>query len=524
MFAIDLINKQQKLKDKINKIVGDIINPRHNFWRRQWESVGGPLCKGILSSVEKIRSPASMAIRIIGILNGMHEIISLIDNIYNRLLEELTQIDQDYLSMHRILHDYCEIVEQNTTGIVTIFNKNDIQEINYALSDKCFLSKLKNISFNEFETDKPRVVEFLTSLNKKMIDLQIDDFSEIMKSVSDVVIEQILRISQSQLISPLSTFVVGELTNAISERVQHHFIVDENQNSDSQNQEISENKNYGHNTISKQIQGNAKDYTIAYSQCEIIYHTLQSKLSGNHRGKLSNETKEYVEGVRNDKPASLGDMMGLAASYGLDIKIVDDEDYVPTEDDKENGTHIIVFSPGERDGQGNIGIGHYQLMQDDDTDNDNPSGKNDCGYLVIQKILSERGVEKTIEDLRNDCAQSIKDSPQLFLKAHEAQTWVEARYPVDANSLLVIGGTASPQRRIFKGNKEKRCVGTYSELDELWRGRKNQYELNHIPPLDALKDTIFESITYALHTFPSVVFQKNFDSLHYDLKVHNWVP
>ncbi|CAF4803613.1 unnamed protein product, partial [Rotaria sp. Silwood1] len=491
MFAIDLINKQQKLKDKINKIVGDIINPRHSFWRRQWESVGGPLCKGILSSAEKIRSPASMAIRIIGILNGMHEIISLIDNIYNQLLEELRQIDHDYLSMHRILHDYCEIAEQNTTGIVTIFSKNGIQEINDALADKCFQSKLKNISFNEFETVKPRVVEFLTSLNKKMLDLQIDDFSEIMKSVSDVVTEQILRISQSQLISPFSTFVVSELTNAISERIQHHFIVDQNQNSDSQNQEINENKNYGYNTISKQIQGNAKDYTIAYSQCEIIYHALQSKLSGNHRGKLNNETEEYVKGVRNDKPASLADMMGLAASYGLDIKIVDDENYIPTEDDKEKGTHIIVFSPGERDGQGNIDIGHYRLMQDDDTDNHNRREKNDCGYVVIQKILSEQGVGKTIEDLRNDCAQSIKDSPQLFLTAHQAQTWVEARYPVNANSLLFIGGTASNQRPRFELNPNNPWVGIYGELDDPWYGRKCQYELNHIPPLDALKGTDF---------------------------------
>ncbi|CAF3845426.1 unnamed protein product [Rotaria sp. Silwood1] len=492
MFAIDLINKQQKLKDKINKIVGDIINPRHSFWRRQWESVGGPLCKGILSSAEKIRSPASMAIRIIGILNGMHEIISLIDNIYNQLLEELRQIDHDYLSMHRILHDYCEIAEQNTTGIVTIFSKNGIQEINDALADKCFQSKLKNISFNEFETVKPRVVEFLTSLNKKMLDLQIDDFSEIMKSVSDVVTEQILRISQSQLISPFSTFVVSELTNAISERIQHHFIVDQNQNSDSQNQEINENKNYGYNTISKQIQGNAKDYTIAYSQCEIIYHALQSKLSGNHRGKLNNETEEYVKGVRNDKPASLADMMGLAASYGLDIKIVDDENYIPTEDDKEKGTHIIVFSPGERDGQGNIDIGHYRLMQDDDTDNHNRREKNDCGYVVIQKILSEQGVGKTIEDLRNDCAQSIKDSPQLFLTAHQAQTWVEARYPVNANSLLFIGGTASNQRPRFELNPNNPWVGIYGELDDPWYGRKCQYELNHIPPLDALKGTDFK--------------------------------
>ncbi|CAF4820091.1 unnamed protein product, partial [Rotaria sp. Silwood2] len=82
-----------------------------------------------------------------------------------------------------------------------------------------------------------------------------------MKLVSDTITEQVFRITQSQLISPWSTYGMGQLTKAISERVQNHFIVDKNQNSDSQNRENQEKQEKGitskgsekYNTIAKQI-------------------------------------------------------------------------------------------------------------------------------------------------------------------------------------------------------------------------------------------------------------------------------
>jgi hypothetical protein len=79
MYAIDSLNKQQQLKDKINQIVTEIINPEHNFWRKQWDSIGGPLCKGILSSVQHVGGPFSMGMRIVGTLNGMYQITFIIE-------------------------------------------------------------------------------------------------------------------------------------------------------------------------------------------------------------------------------------------------------------------------------------------------------------------------------------------------------------------------------------------------------------------------------------------------------------
>ncbi|CAF1677601.1 unnamed protein product [Rotaria magnacalcarata] len=132
-------------------------------------------------------------------------------------------------------------------------------------------------------------------------------------------------------------------------------------------------------------------------------------------------------------------MMGMAADYGLDMKIVDDKNYQPTEEDKAKGTNIIVFTHGTSDEQGKIGIGHFQLKLPDGEVIDLPGERNNCGYCVFQKILRDRGIEKSIDDLRNDRAASIEDNPQQFAKVNSAQEWIRTRYPQQANNLLTVG-------------------------------------------------------------------------------------
>ncbi|CAF4381932.1 unnamed protein product, partial [Rotaria magnacalcarata] len=97
MYAIDSFNKQQQFKDKINKSVAEIINPEHNFWRKQWDSIGGPLCKGLLSSSQHVGGLFSMGMRIVGTLHGMYQITFIIDKVHDQLLEKLSQVDQETL-------------------------------------------------------------------------------------------------------------------------------------------------------------------------------------------------------------------------------------------------------------------------------------------------------------------------------------------------------------------------------------------------------------------------------------------
>ncbi|CAF4453722.1 unnamed protein product, partial [Rotaria socialis] len=499
MYAIESFDKQQKFKDKINKCIAEIINPEHNFWRKQWDSIGGPLCKGLLSSSQHVGGPFSMGMRIVGTLHGMYQITFIIDKVHDQLLEKLSQIDQDTLSIDQILRRYCGVTKEDTYGIVNLLEKQGILDTNKEFNIENLIPT--DLSISDMYRDE--VVNFLKSLDS----VEFNDLSELMKSISDLITEQVFRITESQLISPWSSYGMGELTKAISERVQHHFIVDEKQNADSQNREDREKGESKYNTITKQIKYNAKDYTIAYSQCEIIHYSQQQQRDRSNPGVIDNKTKEYIDGVRNDKPANLSDMMAIAAQNDVDIKIVDDVNYQPTDEDQARGTNIIVYSKGEKDDQGNFSVGHFQLMTGDGTLVDIPSEKNNCGYSVIQKILNDRSIDKSIDDLRNDRAQRIEDNPKEFSKILEVEQWVSSRYPQEANSFLIVGGVEqkkSPEE--IKKIVQKGLIGPYGLLCDELPGRQGIAEINHIPPKSAYKGTPYEKIN--INHMPAIAMFK----------------
>lgn len=87
----------------------DTINPKHNYWRKVWDSIGGPLCKGILSDQKFLGSPFSMAIRIISTLNGLHEITFIIDSVYDQLVKKLSKFDEENLQIAQLFNHYLQI-------------------------------------------------------------------------------------------------------------------------------------------------------------------------------------------------------------------------------------------------------------------------------------------------------------------------------------------------------------------------------------------------------------------------------
>ncbi|CAF3951395.1 unnamed protein product, partial [Rotaria sordida] len=423
MYTIDSLNKDQKFKEKINQIVIEILN-RKSFFRKQWESIGDPLCRGILSNANRVNNPAGMGIRILGTLNGIYQITVIIDNAHKQLFEKLSQIDQDILSMENILHRYCEVEKKYINPMMNIFQKQRISGLGAELDDPNFATKIEHADFTRFEQYENKVIGFLTSLHRNMSKVEFNEFSQIMKLVSDIITEQILGIIESQLVLPWSSYGMGQLTKVTSEIVQHHIIVDEKQNSNSQNKENQEKGDNGYNTIKKQIDYNARDYTIAYSLCEIIHYCQQKDTI--YSGPIDQNTKDYAENVRKDQPVNMSDMMALNAELDLNMKIVNDVNYQPTVDDKVNGTHIVVYN-GE----------HFQHMSNDGTiieiENE---GRND-GYAIIKHILHGRNIDKSIQDLRNDRAKIIENNPQQFLRVLNSQQWIEAHYPCQANTLLM---------------------------------------------------------------------------------------
>lgn len=216
------------------KIVSDSINPESSFMRKQWDSVAMPLLKGILGTSEKYGSAISLGIRIAGTLHGLYSIQAIIDNVQQNLIKKLAQIDEDTLTTNLVLEKNVKI------------EKEEARLISKELHDKGFdvASIVKNNSSTKASNLKAQisqykhneVAQFLTNFIDELSALEnsyIDSLNVIIKSVSDRITEQIIRIIDSQLVSPWSTYAVSSLTDSISKRVQHYCIVDKDQNSSS---------------------------------------------------------------------------------------------------------------------------------------------------------------------------------------------------------------------------------------------------------------------------------------------------
>ncbi|CAF2102630.1 unnamed protein product [Rotaria magnacalcarata] len=523
MYALDLQAKSKILQCKVDQIVADTINPQHDFARRQWDSIGGPLLKGVLADVKNYGSAISMTIRIIGTLNGIYALQTLIDNVYIELVKKLSQIDKNTMTLTLVLHRNLKIDKEIARNAVNklknleIIDENDNLKLSSQddVSDECRELQRKIDEFNRQEKDQNVVAQFMKLFCDNYMKVKYDSFSIIMKSVADKITEQLIQIIESQLIQPWSTLAVSSVTNSISNQIQHNYLTDKNQNSDSHNKDqekydelknktnLTEEeklfmKNYGkYRTITEQINYNAKDYCIAYSQCEIIYHSQQATLdSKNKYEALDSETQKHIDDIKNDKPADLADMMGLAAENGITIKIVDDPAYEPTEEDVAKGTKIIVYTKGETNSEGKIGIGHYQLKGENGDVIDVPSINNNCGYAVIQKILQNQGTDISIDDLRNQRAAMIQNNPTQFMKTREVEKWIETRHPQEANHLLVVGAKDTQEDKLNTNQLDgiEEDAGTYKKLNKKYKGRRRKYELNHIPPKNSLKGTPLELI------------------------------
>jgi hypothetical protein len=243
----------------------------------------------------------------------------------------------------------------------------------------------------------------------------------------------------------------------ISKHIQHHCItVNSSQNADSQNNEKSkydellkkqeqnepisdEDKQfmdyYGKSfrTFDEQINANAAAYCIAYAQCVIAYFAKQKKAITN--GEASEEQLKVADEVRQNKPAGLAAMIISASENDVNLKLVDDPNYVKTDEDKANNVEIVFIEKGASDDK----VGHAYYMDKDGKFVDVPTKPNDCFYGVMSAILKNKGIDKSIETLRNETANAIVSNDN-FNKIIEAEQWVYSRYPQQANMLLFNAG------------------------------------------------------------------------------------
>ena len=490
--ALDNISNSKYLTGKIEKIIVEIINPEHKFWFKHWDSISGPICKGILSDPKCLGSSFSMGMRILGILNGMYQIKYIIDGVHNQLLKKLVQIDKETLSIPQLLHQYCQINQKDTTEILKMLK---IDENGVTLLDN-ILSHISNAALNElnpsnFQTKfinpltnllhhnphKKKVIDFCTSLNKYTSSAKMNDFSNTIKLVSDLITDQVIRITESQLISPITSYEIGAFTNAASSCIQNKII------SITENPEEIKSIKKPLKTYAGLINHEAKKYTISYSQCENIHYAQQKKQNSiNTNNSVSKEIENHVEAVKKDKPADIADMFTMAAANGIHLKISDDPNYQLTEEEKAKCTKVVFFTKSHKDIKGNNG--HiYQLKHANGQIIDIQYQGNDSGYAVFAELTG-----KSFKQLRNETAQEILANPKEFSKAIEAQSWIKSHYPEEANSLLFCDTYSKNNLNI---HKVKKPVGNLYEVKRSDEEKKSESNGNYSKLI--MSNTIYDS-------------------------------
>ena len=200
-----------------------------------------PLIKGTLGTSERYGSIASMGCRILGTLHGLYALQAILDNVYEEVLKKLKQMDEDKLTTNLLLKQYCQLTNEEA--------RKASAELESLHIDFTSLTSWHNSTHDKHKIAKAAITEY-QNLNKNVgcfLKEFIHNFLEmealfnealglVIKSVADRMTDQIVRIIDSQLVSPWSTLAASSLTDALSKRVQHYCLVDRGQNTEAQNQ------------------------------------------------------------------------------------------------------------------------------------------------------------------------------------------------------------------------------------------------------------------------------------------------
>ena len=514
MYAFDLSPNKSQIQTRVEKIVDETINPRNNIVRQQWDSIGLPLVKGILSDSSKYCSVTSLSMRIISTLKGLHEVQGLISNVISELVTKLRSVDRNSFTVGLILHKSININKDDAFKIANklkqlgIIDESDNFPVCHCdLSEDCEVVRMKiddlsekwknnkavtqldiNYQSSSTDDDEKGSIDFIRSCYEKYVEIDLDSFGTIIKSISDQLTEQLIKIIDSQLIQPWSSLDVSSQTASLSARLLHNYLVDEEQNSDSHKADQKKYEdlmnrtdltpdekafieNYGRfRTHTQQINYNAKDHCIAYSQCEMAYYAKQGNNSGS-----DDKVKHAVYDIKNGKPASLGAMIATARANGIELKVVNDKHYVKTQEDIDNGVEVVYVERGQ-----NNEIGHAYCMNSNGQFVETRSQGQDCYFAAIAQILESRGIIKSIDDLKNDAALQIESNSKNYSK--DAENWIRGRHPNSANDLLFTDG-------LYIDKETGRIKVEQEDIDNLRksveqdqdRGSSENRELSQVP-------------------------------------------
>ncbi|XP_037031668.1 uncharacterized protein LOC119071124 [Bradysia coprophila] len=457
--ALDMARRSKLLEYKVNGWLMEVTNPHSNDWNKLWDQVGYPLIQGILSDPKYLGSGFSMTTRLIGLINGSEEILTVTtrvtENIEVKLRSEVKSFTPAYALQERFginSADAEKVVKMMDFGNEGIFYVKDFP--NESDLETCKIESL------ELE-DMKKLFDTLHSTEKKFTMDQNADMSRLMKTVADHLTSHIIHVANRQLVSPITTLAVGKLVAAISQEIQSKYLVSDRELSEDQLKvkELKEKdpkdlssddkkfllENDRPVTFAEQIRGNAKDYTVAYQKRDIIANilTMTKEQIQNQKvpDKFTKEADKAIDQILSGGPADMTTVFMLAQLNGANVKMVDDPSYVPTEEDKKAGVQIIVW---EKPKEGET-VGHYTLKDTktgESRDFEDSSGKNNCAYDVLSHITG-----KSADELRLQGAVFVACNQEKFAEIDKSAQWIRERYPQEAANLLHAGG--------FKKNSDR---------------------------------------------------------------------
>ena len=132
--------------------------------------------------------------------------------------------------MTQLLHQHCGINKVDAGNVIRLLQGQNILDQNDYLNKENFPTAeslkcaIEKINLDAYENPKGRVQQFLMLLYNATV-IKIDEgLDPVIKSVSDAITDQIIRITESQLISPWSGYGVGAITQKLSAKVQEATI------------------------------------------------------------------------------------------------------------------------------------------------------------------------------------------------------------------------------------------------------------------------------------------------------------
>ena len=230
------------MQDKLTRIVAAAVNPERSVLAKHWNSVGLPLLKGVLATSQNYGSTISMGFRIVGTLHGIYALQVIVDNVHAEVIKRLKQIDDDTLTMSLILEKYLKVDKDQAKVISQELqsHKADLSHIVEALADRPDSKDASEVrrAVSKYRKTNEKVGEFLGRFLAEFVNMSASyetSINAVIKSVSDKITDHIIRIIDSQLVSPWSTLAVSGVTDQLSRRIQHYCLVNKQQNTDEQN-------------------------------------------------------------------------------------------------------------------------------------------------------------------------------------------------------------------------------------------------------------------------------------------------